>query len=167
MNRVQVGYQAAARLDSLRHALARQVPRSPSIQESSCSINSLHPIVLMFSPRRSNRGAVPAALRSSRAFARIASCSNSRSRTRALCSCDFEFPIEQPMISAISLCSYPCTSCKNEHCLVPRRQLLHGALQVHPVNRAAEPQIRGAKIPPRPSRFFVRLGHLLERSLVA
>jgi hypothetical protein len=37
--------------------------------------------------------------------------SKSRSFIRALWSCDLLFPMEQPIISAISLCSYPSMSC--------------------------------------------------------
>src|SRR6185437_4014442 len=41
-----------------------------------------------------------------------------RSRSRifilALCSCDFEFPIEHPIMVAISLCSYPSMSCSTK-----------------------------------------------------
>src|SRR5512146_195657 len=39
------------------------------------------------------------------AFSALLSFSRSRSFMRALCSCDLLFPIEQPIISAISLCS--------------------------------------------------------------
>src|SRR5665213_304332 len=42
-------------------------------------------------------GSPLAALRSSRARARSVSCNTCRSRIRALCSCDFELPIEQFM----------------------------------------------------------------------
>src|ERR1700730_15182995 len=37
--------------------------------------------------------------------------SRRRSRLRALCTCDLEQPVEQPTSPAISLCSYPMTSC--------------------------------------------------------
>src|SRR5579864_973647 len=40
--------------------------------------------------------------------------SRSRNFIRALCSCDLLFPIEQPIIVAISLCSYPSTSCSTK-----------------------------------------------------
>src|SRR6202166_5142838 len=43
-----------------------------------------------------------AVMRSSRVFSRWTSWSSSRSRMRALCSCDFETPIERPNIPAIS-----------------------------------------------------------------
>ena len=43
--------------------------------------------------------------RSCLARSRASSCSSSRRRVRALCNCDFELPTEQPMMSAISLCS--------------------------------------------------------------
>src|ERR1700735_2299765 len=51
-------------------------------------------------------------LSSRRAAVPIPRCSSSRSRVRALCTCDFEFPAEHPKISAISSCLYPCTSCR-------------------------------------------------------
>src|SRR6266446_4223698 len=38
-------------------------------------------------------------------------CNSRRSRLRALCTCDLEQPVEHPTSPAISLCSYPMTSC--------------------------------------------------------
>src|SRR5207248_9987556 len=39
---------------------------------------------------------------------------SSRNLIRALCNCDLLFPIEHPTKSAISLCSYPSTSCSTK-----------------------------------------------------
>src|SRR5271165_1028603 len=58
-----------------------------------------------------------ASWRSCRAMSRKVSCSSSRNLMRALCNCDFEFPIEHSINLAISLCSYPCTSCSTNTCL--------------------------------------------------
>src|ERR1051326_448839 len=48
------------------------------------------------------------------AFSALLSFNKSRSFMRALCNCDLLFPIEHPIISAISLCSYPSTSCSTK-----------------------------------------------------
>src|SRR5947209_19701418 len=57
------------------------------------------------------------------AFSALLSFSRSRSFMRALCNCDLLFPIEHPIISAISLCSYPSTSCKTKMILYPGGRL--------------------------------------------
>src|SRR4051812_13533844 len=46
------------------------------------------------------------------AFSALLCFSRSRNFMRALCNCDLLLPIEQPIISAISLCSYPSMSCR-------------------------------------------------------
>src|SRR4051812_22957474 len=48
------------------------------------------------------------------AFSALLNLSKSRSFIRALWSCDLLFPIEHPIISAISLCSYPSMSCSTK-----------------------------------------------------
>src|SRR4029077_13850058 len=48
------------------------------------------------------------------AFSALLVLRKSRNFIRALCNCDLLFPIEQPTIAAISLCSYPSTSCSTK-----------------------------------------------------
>src|SRR5262249_15116478 len=57
------------------------------------------------------------------AFSALLSFNKSRSFMRALCNCDLLFPIEHPIISAISLCSYPSTSCSTKMILYPGGRL--------------------------------------------
>src|SRR5438876_3804649 len=48
------------------------------------------------------------------AFSALLVFRSSRNFIRALCNCDLLLPIEQPTIPAISLCSYPSTSCSTK-----------------------------------------------------
>src|SRR5437868_13730347 len=48
------------------------------------------------------------------AFSALLCFSRSRSFILALCSCDLLLPMEHPIISAISLCSYPSMSCSTK-----------------------------------------------------
>src|SRR5438067_3092482 len=48
------------------------------------------------------------------AFSALLCFNRSRSFIRALCSCDLLLPMEHPIISAISLCSYPSMSCSTK-----------------------------------------------------
>src|SRR6266404_615568 len=48
------------------------------------------------------------------AFSALLVLSDSRSFMRALCNCDLLLPMEHPSMVAISLCSYPSTSCSTK-----------------------------------------------------
>ena len=48
------------------------------------------------------------------AFSALRVLSDSRSFMRALCNCDLLLPMEHPTMVAISLCSYPSTSCSTK-----------------------------------------------------
>src|SRR5882762_5932912 len=66
---------------------------------------TVHPGIVLIVAQSLFPVCVFAACRSCRACSRISSWSRSRNLVRALCNCDFEFPTEQPMMPAISLCS--------------------------------------------------------------
>src|SRR5262249_24030575 len=57
------------------------------------------------------------------AFSALLSFNSSRSFMRALCNCDLLLAMEQPIISAISLCSYPSTSCNTKMMRYPGGRL--------------------------------------------
>src|SRR5215472_9486964 len=57
------------------------------------------------------------------AFSALLSFNRSRSFMRALCNCDLLLPMEQPIISAISLCSYPSISCSTKMIRYPGGRL--------------------------------------------
>src|SRR5438067_6442419 len=57
------------------------------------------------------------------AFSALLCFNRSRSFIRALCSCDLLLPMEHPIISAISLCSYPSMSCSTNMILYPGGKL--------------------------------------------
>src|SRR5437763_2969241 len=67
------------------------------------AIHSVHPL----------RTCSPATHRRE-AFSALLSFNRSRSFMRALCNCDLLLPMEHPIISAISLCSYPSISCSTK-----------------------------------------------------
>jgi len=72
-----------------------------------------------------------------RACSRTSSWSNSRRRVRALCNCDFRISNRHPMMSAISLCSYPWTSCSTKT-VGSLGQFSDRTFQIHPVHGAAK-----------------------------
>src|SRR5436309_3634410 len=79
------------------------------------AIHSVHPL----------RTCSPATHRRE-AFSALLSFNRSRSFMRALCNCDLLLPMEHPIISAISLCSYPSMSCNTNMILYPG-----GKLSIH------------------------------------
>src|SRR5215469_2825501 len=70
--------------------------------------------------------------------------SNSRMRSFALCSCDFEFPTEQSSSSAISWCSYPSTSCSRKIVRYPSGSSLIARASAM---RSTEPARRSSRLP--------------------
>ncbi len=74
-------------------------------------------------------------------------CNSSRSRIRALCNCDFEFPVETPNNAAISWCSISLDVVEQENPPVAGRQLSDGALEVQAVDGAHQSQIGSTELP--------------------
>jgi hypothetical protein len=52
---------------------------------------------------------------------------------------------------------------QNEHLPVPRRQVIHSALEVHAIDRTVQQQVGTAEFRAPLSRFFAGLGILIER----